>query len=246
MVEVLVGMIASGKSTYAKRRAGEGAIIINDDAIVTMCHGGRYELYSKECKPIYKGVENSLFALAVLAKKDVVIDRGVNIRAQSRQRFIALAKSFDLSVDAVVFPKTAAAVHAQRRFDSDNRGLSLEKWRATALAHEREYEAPHLDEGYRALRIVREPSLVEQFWQQLSERFGISLDGYEPQSREVITEIVQNALSSDPNPYTALASAERAFAVWCGLVATDRLPVRPADLESYGYDVMARWALGRV
>jgi dephospho-CoA kinase len=33
-IEVLVGMIASGKSTYSRSRAQDGAIIINDDGPV--------------------------------------------------------------------------------------------------------------------------------------------------------------------------------------------------------------------
>ena len=37
-VEILVGPIASGKSTYLKHRVSQGAITINDDAIVNAVH----------------------------------------------------------------------------------------------------------------------------------------------------------------------------------------------------------------
>ena len=51
MLELLVGPIASGKSTYSNKAAKEGAIIVNDDAIVTALHGGDHTLYDKALKP---------------------------------------------------------------------------------------------------------------------------------------------------------------------------------------------------
>ena len=44
-IQVLCGMIASGKSTYANNAARSGTICINDDAIVNMLHANNYDLY---------------------------------------------------------------------------------------------------------------------------------------------------------------------------------------------------------
>ena len=74
-VEILVGFIASGKSTYSKHRASQGAIVINDDAIVNAVHSNIYELYDKNLKPLYKAVENTILEMALALNRDVVIDR---------------------------------------------------------------------------------------------------------------------------------------------------------------------------
>ena len=146
MVELLVGMIASGKSTYAKNRANAGAIIINDDAIVTALHGGDYNKYSKSLKPLYKAVENQILQTAVTMGLDVVVDRPNYSRAM-RRRYISIAKSIDAKVSLVVFNKCEPEEHAMRRFASDSRGRPYEEWLEAAMHHDALYEEPSLDEG---------------------------------------------------------------------------------------------------
>jgi dephospho-CoA kinase len=46
-VEVLVGGICSGKSTWCKSLAKDGWIVINDDSIVNSIHENCYKLYKK-------------------------------------------------------------------------------------------------------------------------------------------------------------------------------------------------------
>jgi predicted kinase len=147
-VEILVGMIASGKSTYARARAAQGAIIINDDDLVMAVHGGNYLLYDKALKPLYKTLETTLFGLAVAAGRDVVVDRGVNISRAGRARWVAMAKSYDIPCRAVVFPHDGAYVHAERRYKNDARGYTLEDWVKVAQSHDARYEVPTPSEGY--------------------------------------------------------------------------------------------------
>ena len=147
-IELLVGMVASGKSTYAKRRAQDGAIIVNDDAIVQAVHGGNYFLYKPKLKPLYKSIENHILYVAIASLQDVVVDKGVNIRKQSRVRWISLARSLDCEIVAIVFPKESAETHAKRRYSTDNRKLPYETWLKVAKIHEAEYSEPTLDEGF--------------------------------------------------------------------------------------------------
>ncbi len=151
MIEVLVGMIASGKSTYARKRAKEGAVIVNDDAIVQAVHGGDYTLYDKANKPLYKSVENHVVTTAVAMGKDVVIDRGVDVRRSSRRRWVALADALDVSCVAVAFQKAAPIAHASRRFHSDNRGHNLAYWLAVAKSHNADYSEPTIAEGFASI-----------------------------------------------------------------------------------------------
>lgn len=146
-IEVLVGMIGSGKSTYCKRRAQDGAIIVNDDSIVTMLHGGFYSGYRSDLKPLYKTVENNAVYMAICMGQAVVIDR-TNLSIDSRRRWIGLAKCLDTVTVAVTFPQASPEEHARRRFASDARGYSLEQWVKVANHHREEYVEPTVDEGF--------------------------------------------------------------------------------------------------
>lgn len=151
MFEVLVGMIASGKSTYAAKRAAAGAVIINADAIVTAIHGGNYKLYHDAYKPVYKGIEHSIASLAVAAGRDVVVDN-CNQSVATRARWIAVAKSLSQPCVAVVFPKETCEVHAKRRASADARGYTEEQWLGVAKRHSAQYVQPNESEGFDAIR----------------------------------------------------------------------------------------------
>jgi predicted kinase len=147
-VELLVGPIASGKSTYCRIAANEGAIILNDDSIVNAVHGGDYRLYKESLKPLYKSIENTILSTAIAMQQRVVIDRP-NHSVRMRRRYIALAQSFDSEVCLVLFKRESPEIHGQRRFDSDSRGHSLDYWIDVARYHDGLYEPPDKDlEGF--------------------------------------------------------------------------------------------------
>lgn len=146
-IEILVGTIASGKSTYCRARAKDGAIIINDDAIVTALHGGQYDLYDKTIKPLYKAVELSILMSAICLGRDVVIDRP-NLTKLSRAKYIAPAKAMECYVEIILFEFKDARVHALRRAADDTRGYNFGYWERVAQVHIDQYEPPEVDEGY--------------------------------------------------------------------------------------------------
>lgn len=138
---VTVGMIASGKSTFCKRKAGEGAVIVNDDALVTALHGGEYGLYRSQYKPLYKAVELDVITQALGMGLDVVVDRPC-FKPETRRRYAAIATSVDVPAACVIFHKDKAEVHAKRRVASDPRGHDFEYWLRVAKEHEGDYVAP--------------------------------------------------------------------------------------------------------
>lgn len=141
-MEILVGPIASGKSTYCKKLAKEGAIILNDDSIVTAVHGGDYTLYNKDLKPLYKTIENTIICTCLAMKKKIIIDRP-NYSLVTRRRYISLAKSFDEKVTLVLFKKELPEIHAKRRYESDARGHDFSHWLEVAKYHDSLYEEPN-------------------------------------------------------------------------------------------------------
>jgi predicted kinase len=147
-VEILFGPIASGKSTYCFKRASEGAIIINDDAIVNMLHGNNYTSYDKNLKPLYRSIENLIFNYAVSLGRDIVIDRP-NFKKETRKRYILLAKSLDVSkIICIKFKDEGAKVHPLRRYKSSSRGYELKYWRYVYNKQKEKTETPSIDEGF--------------------------------------------------------------------------------------------------
>ncbi len=147
-VYILIGDIASGKSTWCRTFAREqGVIIVNDDAIVTSLHGGQYDLYSEELKPLYKATELSILQSAITLAWDVAIDRS-NYSKSMRRKYIGIAKSFGATVVAIIFPKEEPVVHAQRRIAHDPRGRDLEYWIKAVEAHRSQWEPASMDEGF--------------------------------------------------------------------------------------------------
>ena len=146
MMELLIGPIASGKSTWTARRAREGAIVLNDDSLVTSLHGGHYDLYDKKLKPVYKTIPLMMAGMAVLAGRDVVID-STNLTRAVRGRWIGMAKMYDIPVVGVLFDRKSPAEHAGRRANADDRGHGFDYWLNVARYHDSIYEAPDVSEG---------------------------------------------------------------------------------------------------
>ena len=151
---VLVGMIASGKSTYCNNAAKSGQIIINDDGIVTLVHGGDYTLYSEDLKVLYKTIENNILGTALAMGRSVVIDRGVNISIKGRQRWLSLANSLDVPCEAISFHNEGPEVHAERRAKNDGRGHDYDYWLKVAEAHDKVYSFPDFKEGFSAVHLI--------------------------------------------------------------------------------------------
>jgi predicted kinase len=158
-VKLLIGPIASGKSTLTRRFADRGDIIVNDDAIVTAVHGGNYRLYNEKLKPLYKATEHSIIMSALSMGRDVVIDRP-NFRESTRRRYIELARSFDVPTTGYIMAKAAPEEHAARRMKSDPRGYTLQYWIEVAKAHELRWQNPSMDEGFAGLIYVSHPDNI--------------------------------------------------------------------------------------
>lgn len=148
IMEVLVGTIASGKSTYAQARAAQGSIIVNDDAIVNAVHADQYTLYQESLKPLYKGVELFIVNTALAIGKDVLVDKGLSLSRASRQRWISIGRSLDVPVKCILFPPSWAEVHARRRVEADSRGHDYDYWLRVATHHLSVYEPPSTEEGF--------------------------------------------------------------------------------------------------
>jgi predicted kinase len=131
-------MVGSGKSTYARRRADEGAIVISHDDLTQMLHA-RYR-YEQVLRDQYRAAEEKLAHVFLSAGRDVVIDR-THLTRESRKRWVDFTKWPNFAHDrvpviaAVTFPIEAPEVHARRRVECDARGRSYDDWLRVAHHH---------------------------------------------------------------------------------------------------------------
>lgn len=138
-MEILVGPIASGKSTYARSKAAAGALVVCDDDIIIAVHGGDYGMYHETFKPLYCNIEAAIITHAAMIHRTVIIDTGGRTRSK-RARFAALGRSLGFEVGVILFPWASASEHARRRMASDPRGMTYDDWLRVALAHERQFQ----------------------------------------------------------------------------------------------------------
>lgn len=132
MIDLLVGMIGSGKSGYARIRADVGAACVSHDVLTEMLHVAyRYE---HGLRDMYREMEERIVAVAHEWGQDVVIDR-THLTVESRARWVEFARRRDMQIRAVVFPVYGAEVHATRRYEADPRGRSYNEWLRVAKHH---------------------------------------------------------------------------------------------------------------
>lgn len=153
MIELLVGMIASGKTTYARERAKQGALVVSHDDLTQMLHG-EYR-YEPKLKPCYRAMMVQLVHNAIVAGRDAVIDR-THLTRESRSFWLDIAWHSKTPIIAVVFPILMPEVHARRRFEADARGRPYEEWLAVAEHHAAQAHAEALspNEGFREIRMM--------------------------------------------------------------------------------------------
>jgi predicted kinase len=158
-VSVLVGMIGSGKSTFARKRAEAGALVVCHDSLTKMLHA-EYR-YEEDLRDLYRQMEEALVRLALASGKDVVIDR-THLTRESRARWVGFARSVGVKVYAVKFPIEVPRAHALRRSRHDGRGRSLEQWVKVAEHHFAQAEAEPLSksEGFDEVIFYREGGVV--------------------------------------------------------------------------------------
>ena len=132
-IEVLYGMIGSGKSGFARERSKHGAVIVCLDSLATSLHpGGEHTITMEDG---YHKIEKTIAVEAIKAGHRVVVDR-THLTQKSRHPWYDLADELKIPVIAVRFAFTHPKEHARRRFEADPRGLALWQWETIAYRHQ--------------------------------------------------------------------------------------------------------------
>lgn len=135
-IEILFGPIASGKSTYARFRAEQGALVANDDALVLATHGGAYNMYDSALKGVYKSLRSQIIHMGAAVGRDVIVDSTGQLK-DTRDHLRTLGHSLNLDVRLVIFRNGVFEGEADgvRRYAADSRGVSMQDWIRIAEHH---------------------------------------------------------------------------------------------------------------
>lgn len=136
MLQILFGPIASGKTTYAQKKATEGALIANSDAVVNAVHADMYKLYEKDLKPLYIGIRNQIVAYGAALGRTVVVD-STGLTRERRAGLYNLARELGMDVGLIIFRSGVFAGEEDglRRYNADPRGYTLQEWIDVGVHH---------------------------------------------------------------------------------------------------------------
>jgi len=146
MLYILIGTIASGKSSWASKQVEHdpNAVIVNKDAIRTMLKS------SYIFDPLYEDLVREIGYLAVCEalfnKWDVVVD-DTNLTKAHRKKFIDTIQSRIKNLPEITYVYFTECVgNVDRRMASDSRGYSRTKWSRINEKMLASFEAPTFDE----------------------------------------------------------------------------------------------------
>ena len=148
-VYVLIGQIASGKSTWVDNQDIESVIISKDDLRETYANMIYEEyIYDDYLEPIIQNIcELSLDVCIHLGVENIIIDE-TNMTRESRQWVFDTPDISDYRVVAVVLPDLGEDVHVQRRLKDNHGQVTETKWREVYRDKKSRYEEPITEEGF--------------------------------------------------------------------------------------------------
>ena len=128
---VLVGVPASGKSTWARRNARGAVVIGQDELIDAITPGGFDHAY----RPVYAAAEDAVARAGLRGRHTVIVDRTNRTRAH-RKRWLDLAREAGCPAVAVVMAATEEECRERNARRTDHRRPSDERMQRMLAAFE--------------------------------------------------------------------------------------------------------------
>jgi predicted kinase len=142
---LLIGNIASGKSTKAKELAKQGYTIISRDAIRYMIGAGEY-IFNPDLEPTIKKATHELLKKFLEDDVRVVYDE-TNVNQALRSSTIEIAKEYGYKVIAVVMPRLSKRKSVNRRVKDPHGSDDRDIWNMVWTNFDSIYEEPTIEEG---------------------------------------------------------------------------------------------------
>ena len=145
-LQILVGNIGAGKTTYCKQKTREGYVIISKDDIRYSIGAGTYTFnfdYEPAINLIILMMVIDFMAIGV----PVIIDE-TNMNKASRYYYLQFANIYKYKKIAVIFKKLSMKESVARRLNKNHGETTEEVWKEVWERFNFIYEAPTKEEGF--------------------------------------------------------------------------------------------------
>lgn len=150
-ITILVGNIASGKSTYIRDNWEEGTFLISKDdhRKAISSYKNKDYIWDETLEEFIHDIILDCFEAALYLNIENIILDETNMAIETRAPYVMLAMKYGYELEAIVFPDYGEGVHVERRM-SDNHGkeCSEEMWREVYNRKKDRYEEPSIEEGF--------------------------------------------------------------------------------------------------
>lgn len=146
-LQILIGNIGSGKSTYCKEKVKEGYIIISRDTIRYGIGSGKY-IYNPDYEPSIKAsIKELALSLMEGPKPNIIIDE-TNMTEKIRINYINISKIYGYKRIALIFPVISKEESVKRRMSCNHGDTTKEKWEEVWTGLHGIYQKPTIAEGF--------------------------------------------------------------------------------------------------
>lgn len=149
---ILIGNIASGKSTYLKT-VQDTHVVVSRDKIRYSIGNGNY-VFDKKLEPAVCWAARTLAEELMQTKVNIVLDE-VNVSVRLRYPIISAAKSAGYHVKAVVMPYVERDESVARRMQSPHGDFTAEEWGKIWDVFNETFQLPRIEEGIDEIEQVK-------------------------------------------------------------------------------------------
>ena len=150
---MLIGNIGSGKSTYAKKLAKEGYIVISRDALRYMIGAGEY-VFNHYYERVISQWTKELVEIAMENKVNIVLDECC-MNKYIRWCYLHIAMEHKYKVKAIVMPYLTKKESVDRRLKSNHGNGNRVLWNSVWSQFNKVYIKPSMKEGFSKIVYVK-------------------------------------------------------------------------------------------
>lgn len=143
-IQMLIGNIASGKSTYCKGHINQ-FVVLSCDALRYMIGAGQY-IYNINLEYVLRSTILQMYVDLQPYKCNIMIDE-TNVSVSNRKLFID-KKSLDYTITAIIFPKLSMEESIRRRLGDNHGQTNYDVWKRVWTSFNQRFEVPTFKEGF--------------------------------------------------------------------------------------------------
>lgn len=147
---LLIGNIASGKSTISKKFSKIGFSCVSSDGIRYMLHPDEY-VFNPEEEYAVHSIESAAIKSLMDLGFDVLVDDAGNSILNRRKWMMELAELSGYKVVAVIMPTLSKSASAKRRLRNNHGGYDKKRWEEVYEMFQKTNCPPTKKEGFHAI-----------------------------------------------------------------------------------------------